>query len=135
MGCVFCEIAAGRIPAARLYESETVLAFLDAFPLARGHCLVIPKAHRERIQDMPPELCAEVFGIVRRLAARADSITGATLVAVHNGRDSGQEIPHVHVHIIPRSPGDGAGAVHSMFPGPISVDGADMDRLQAELRL
>ena len=135
MGCVFCEIAAGRIPAARLYESETVLAFLDAFPLARGHCLVIPKAHRERIQDMPPELSAEVFGIVRRLASRADSITGATLVAVHNGRDSGQEIPHVHVHIIPRSPGDGAGAVHSMFPGPISVDEADMDRLQSELRL
>ena len=98
------------------------MAFLDAFPVARGHVLAVPRAHRERIQDMTVDEAADLFGLVARLASRTDAVaggsgsgSGATLIAVHNGRQSGQEVPHVHVHLIPRRDGDGAGPVHSMF--------------------
>ena len=100
------------------------VAFLDAFPVARGHVLAVPRAHRERIQDMTGDEAADLFGLVARLAPRTDAVAGAgagagaggaTLIAVHNGRQSGQEVPHVHVHLIPRRDGDGAGPVHSMF--------------------
>lgn len=92
-------------------------AFLDAFPVARGHVIAVPRAHRERIQELTERETADLFGLAGRLAARTDRAGGgdATLIAVHNGRQSGQEVPHVHVHLIPRRDGDGAGPVHSMF--------------------
>ena len=95
------------------------MAFLDAFPVARGHVLVVPRAHRERVQDLTGGENADLFGLAGRLAARTDGAGGggATLIAVHNGRQSGQEVPHVHVHLIPRREGDGAGPVHSMVKG------------------
>jgi len=135
MDCVFCRIANGDIPAKVLYESDGVMAFLDAFPLAGGHSLVIPRRHFERIQDMPPGLSSDVFDVVRRLASKVDAVAGSTLVAVHNGRGSGQEVPHVHVHLIPRGPDDGAGAVHSMFKNDVRLDGSAMARMQNDLRL
>ena len=125
----------GEIPARILGESGGALAMLDAFPLARGHSLVIPKAHYERIQDMPPGVGDAVFGLVRRLAGGVDRMAGSTLVAVHNGRGSGQEVPHVHVHLIPRAEGDGAGPVHSMFGRARPLDPVDADLLRDSLRL
>jgi len=135
MDCVFCKIANGEIPAKILYESDAVLAFLDAFPLARGHSLVIPKRHFERIQDMPPGVNSAVFDIVRKLASKVDASAGSTLVAVHNGRGSGQEVPHVHVHLIPRSQDDGAGAVHSMFRNNVRLDDSAMAETRNDLRI
>lgn len=119
-GCVFCGIVAGSVPARIVSRTERSMAFLDAFPVARGHVLAVPRAHRERIQDMTVDEAADLFGLVARLASRTDAVaggsgSGATLIAVHNGRQSGQEVPHVHVHLIPRRDGDGAGPVHSMF--------------------
>jgi histidine triad (HIT) family protein len=91
------------------------MAFLDAFPLARGHTLVIPKKHHVKIQDMSDGENSDLFSLVHKTISKIDQITGATLVAVHNGKDAGQEIPHVHVHLVPRTAGDSAGAIHSMF--------------------
>jgi len=115
MNCIFCKIVNGEISAKTIDETNKSLAFLDAFPLTKGHSLVIPKNHYEKIQDMTLEDNADLFETVRHLISKVDKITGATLVAIHNGKESGQEIPHVHVHLIPRSSDDTAGPVHSMF--------------------
>ncbi len=115
-GCVFCGIVAGSVPARIVSRTALSVAFLDAFPVARGHVLAVPRAHRERVQDLAGDEVADLFGLVARLAPRTDAVGGgATLIAAHNGRQSGQEVPHVHVHLIPRREGDGAGPVHSMF--------------------
>ena len=130
-----CKIASKEIPAKILVETESCIGFLDAFPLARGHALVIPKNHYEKLQDLPTDINTEVFSTVHSLISRVDSLTGATLMAVHNGKDSGQEIPHVHVHLIPRSSGDSAGAVHSMFSQKLELSESEIDELCSKLRI
>ena len=115
-GCIFCMIVSGKISARIVSESKTAIAFMDAFPLALGHILVVPKAHRRRIQDMTAEETTAVFCMAADLIRRTDRMAGATLLAVHNGREAGQEVPHVHVHLVPRRGGDSAGPIHSMFP-------------------
>jgi len=134
-GCIFCKIASKEIPAKILVETESCIGFLDAFPLARGHALVIPKNHYEKLQDLPTDINTEVFSIVHSLISRVDSLTGATLMAVHNGKDSGQEIPHVHVHLIPRSSEDSAGAVHSMFSQKLELSESEINELCSKLRI
>jgi len=109
--CVFCKIVAGEIPALRVFEDETTLAFLDVGPLAEGHLLVIPKAHYERLEDMPPDVVAAV---ARNLPPLGRAVTQATSapgynVLQNNGKVSGQVVPHVHIHLIPRAPSDGLG--------------------------
>ena len=133
--CVFCRIASKEIPAKILVETESCVGFLDAFPLARGHALVIPKNHYEKLQDLSTDINTEVFSTVHSLISRVDSLTGATLMAVHNGKDSGQEIPHVHVHLIPRSSEDSAGAVHSMFSQKLELSESEIDELCSKLRI
>lgn len=115
MDCIFCKIIKREIPVKIILETEKTLAFLDAYPLTKGHSLVIPKTHYEKIQDISKEDNYDLFETVRKTISKVDAITGATLLAVHNGKQSGQEIPHVHVHLIPRSSKDSAGPVHSMF--------------------
>ena len=135
MDCIFCKIALKEIPAKILVETDSCLGFLDAFPLAKGHALVIPKNHYEKIQNMPKELNIELFTMVHELISKIDSLTGSTLVAVHNGKESGQEIPHVHVHIIPRSKTDSAGAVHSMFKNDIKLTDVESSELCQNLKI
>ena len=134
-GCIFCKIASKEIPAKILVETKSCIGFLDAFPLARGHALVIPKNHYEKLQDLPTDINTEVFSMVHSLISRVDSLTGATLMAVHNGKDSGQEIPHVHVHLIPRSSEDSAAAVHSMFSQKLELSESEIDEVCSKLRI
>lgn len=133
--CIFCKIVAGKIPARVIVQNEKAMAFLDAFPLAAGHTLVIPKAHYAKVQDMPPGDSDAVFGLVRELAGVVESAAGAgaSTIAVHNGREAGQEVPHVHVHIIPRAPGDGARPVHSMFRKRPKLAPQEMDAVLARM--
>tara|TARA_B110000196_G_scaffold8332_1_gene7179 strand:+ start:5378 stop:5788 length:411 start_codon:yes stop_codon:yes gene_type:complete len=135
MDCIFCKIASKEIPAKILVETDSCLGLLDAFPLARGHALVIPKNHYEKIQNMPKELNIELFTMVHELIPKIDSLTGSTLVAIHNGKESGQEIPHVHVHLIPRSKTDSAGAVHSMFKNDIKLTDVELSELCQNLKI
>ncbi len=102
MDCIFCKIAKKIIPAKIITETKNSIAFLDAFPLVRGHTLVIPKRHYEKVQDMTYDDNMDLFGMLHKIVSSVDKITGSTLLAIHNGKKSGQEIPHVHVHIIPR---------------------------------
>lgn len=115
MSCIFCNIVSGSIPSRKVYETPSSLAFLDAFPLVRGHVLVIPKAHHVKIQEMTRQENVDLFEAVKVVAEKVERLAPSSLVAIHNGKESGQEVPHVHVHIIPRKQEDGAGPVHSMF--------------------
>ena len=115
MDCIFCKIVEGKIPSRKITETERSLAFLDAFPLTKGHALIIPKKHYAKIQEMSKEDNSDLFEIVRILAGKMEYLGPSSLVAIHNGKESGQEVPHVHVHIIPRNADDSVGPVHSMF--------------------
>ena len=135
MDCIFCKIASKEITTKILVETESCIGFLDAFPLAKGHALVIPKNHYEKIQALTTDINTDMFYTVHSLNSKVDSLTGATLVAVHNGKQSGQEIPHVHVHLIPRSKDDSAGAVHSMFSEKPDLSESEIEELCSKLRI
>lgn len=133
MDCIFCKIVGGQINAKILQETEKSIAFLDAFPLTKGHTLVIPKNHHAKIQDMSNEENSDLFSLVHQMISKVDALTGATLVAIHNGKDAGQEIPHVHVHLVPRSSSDSAGAIHSMFSGTMKLSDSETDEIYKKL--
>jgi histidine triad (HIT) family protein len=134
MDCIFCKIVKGEIKARTIMETKDSLAFLDAFPLAKGHTLVIPKKHYEKVQQMSDADNKDLFDTVRKVMAKVDSLTGATLLAVHNGKGAGQEIPHVHAHLIPRSPGDSASAVHGMFTNRPKLSDSEFDQILSKLK-
>ena len=134
MDCVFCKIAKKEIPAKIVTETENSIAFLDAFPLSRGHTLIIPKHHYERVQDIIIDDNTDLFETLHKVIAKVDKITGSTLLAIHNGKESGQEIPHVHVHLIPRKLGDSAGPVHSMFKNRPKLSEDELDKLCTEIK-
>jgi histidine triad (HIT) family protein len=109
--CIFCKIVRGEIPAAKVWEDDAVLCFLDIGPLAPGHLLVIPKTHHAELSRMPAETCARLMQAVPRLGQALLAVTGAAgfNVLVNQGRAAGQEVFHVHVHVIPRAADDGLG--------------------------
>jgi histidine triad (HIT) family protein len=115
--CIFCSIVDGEIPSYTVHEDDTVMAFLDANPLARGHTLVIPKAHHERVNDLPADLAGDVFAAVHDLTDRVERAVDAdaTTIAFNNGVAAGQEVPHVHAHIVPRSEADGGRPIHALI--------------------
>lgn len=133
MSCVFCKIIDGQIKARVIKETAKSIALLDAFPLAKGHTLVIPKTHRVKIQDMSVAENSDLFSLVHDVISKVDKLTGATLVAVHNGSGAGQEVPHVHVHLVPRESSDSAGAIHSMFNSTCTLSDSDMDDICKKL--
>ena len=135
MDCIFCKIILKEIPAKILYEDDDSISFLDAFPVAKGHTLVIPKKHFEKIQDMSPNLNQKLFSAVHKMIKKVDTLEGSTLVAVHNGKESGQEVPHVHVHLIPRSVTDSAGPVHSMFKNKIELSNLELESIIDKLKI
>ena len=134
MDCIFCKIAKKEIPSKIITETNNSIAFLDAFPLSQGHTLVIPKCHYEKVQDMTDMDNTDLFNTVHKVISKVDKLTGATLLAIHNGKDSGQEIPHVHVHLIPRQPSDQAGPVHSMFKDRPKLSDEELDELYAKIK-
>ncbi|MFB6166106.1 MAG: HIT family protein [Haloarculaceae archaeon] len=114
--CIFCQIVAGEIPSHTVYEDDDVLAFLDANPLAPGHTLVIPKEHHEKLEDLPEDLATELYGAMHDLVPAIEAAVDAPAsnVGVNNGEQSGQEIPHVHFHVVPRFEGDGGRPFHAV---------------------
>jgi histidine triad (HIT) family protein len=106
-GCVFCAIAAGEASAAVVLEDERFVAFLDVRPVFPGHVLLVPRDHDETLVDLPAENVGPLFLRARRLARAVEAGLGAggSFVAVNN-RVS-QSVPHLHVHIVPRTKGDG----------------------------
>jgi histidine triad (HIT) family protein len=129
--CLFCRIARGEERGARVFESGSVVAFLDHRPLFLGHCLVIPREHVETIGDLPAALTAPLWDAVRGLARAVEGALGAdgSFVAVNN-RVS-QSVPHLHVHVVPRRRGDGLRGF--FWPRQRYDDAAEMEEYRARL--
>ena len=132
---IFEQIIDGEIPSFTVYEDETTYAFLDANPLAPGHTLVIPKEPYERLNDMPADEAGEVFGLISDLAPAVEAAVGAdaSTVALNNGPEAGQEVPHVHWHIIPRFADDDVGPIHRLFDGA-DLEDDEMERIASDIR-
>jgi len=122
--CIFCRIVDGDVPSHAVYEDDETYAFLDANPLSRGHTLVIPKAHHERLNDLPGDLARAVMGTLHAVvpAVEAAVDADATTVAFNNGEAAGQEVPHVHGHVVPRSAGDGGRPIHALVDDRPDLD-------------
>lgn len=105
MMCILCKIIEGTLPSYKVYEDEHTLAFLDIAPLADGHVLLIPKHHHQFVEDLPEEVHTSLFDSLRRLVKpiQAAFDAPASNISINNGPNAGQIIPHVHIHIIPRS--------------------------------
>ena len=134
MDCIFCKIISKEVPAKILYEDEYSISFLDAFPIAKGHTLVIPKKHFAQIQDMSSDMNQKLFDTVHKMITKIDSVMGSTLVLIHNGKDSGQEIMHVHVHLIPRGIDDSGDNLDSMFKNKIKLTDDEIDDLCTKIK-
>ena len=119
MVCLICSIIERRIPAKVVYEDTYSVAFLDARPAAPGHTMLVPRAHTLRVEDLTPEQAQALFSSLYRILAPIREAVGAdaTTIGVNNGPGSGQEVQHVHIHIIPRHRGDGGSIVQSIGPG------------------
>ncbi len=108
-GCPFCQMVSGKLDAHVVHEDDDTLAFLDINPVSRGHILVVPKQHADRVTALDRETAGALFGTARDIAAAAEAALepdGVNLLQ-SNGEAAGQEINHVHVHVIPRYRGDG----------------------------
>ena len=133
--CLFCKIAAGEIPSAKVYEDDSVLAFLDISPVEKGHTLVISKvAHTEALVDTPPEILASLFAAARKIgAAMLKAGFGGFNVVQNNYPDGGQAIPHIHLHLIPRQKGRKGPLVWEGGANPYADD-AERDAFALRLR-
>lgn len=112
--CIFCKIIAGDIPAAKVYENDHVLAFLDISQVTKGHTLVIPKNHEENIYELSEQSAQHVFRAVPKIAnaIRTQFHPIGMNLLNNNGESAGQSVFHFHIHILPRyGKGDGFGAV------------------------
>jgi histidine triad (HIT) family protein len=108
--CIFCAILAGDVPASIVHEDGETVAFLDISPITPGHTLVVPRGHAASLAELDPAAGSAVFRTGMRVAEalratdlRADGVN----LFVSDGAAAGQEVPHVHLHVIPRFPGDG----------------------------
>lgn len=109
MSCIFCKIINQEIPATVLWEDDDVLVFMDIGPIVKGHVLVIPKQHYDPVTKTPDDVVAQLHLVAKRVAqAQMDGLhaDGVNIIQ-NNGKASGQEVPHLHIHVIPRFENDG----------------------------
>ncbi|KAG6807176.1 hypothetical protein H0H92_008504 [Tricholoma furcatifolium] len=98
--CLFCRIIQGEIPSFKLIETNLSLAFLDIGPLSKGHALIVPKYHAERMHELPDEHLSDILPIAKKIAL-AQRIVDFNILQ-NNGQIAHQEVPHVHFHLIPK---------------------------------
>ncbi|MFT7186694.1 MAG: histidine triad (HIT) family protein [Pseudohongiellaceae bacterium] len=107
--CIFCKIIAKEAQASIVYEDENFMAFMDAYPLTDGHCLIIPKSHVIRLDDIKASQRAKLFNIGHKIVEAQKKIglgIQGTNFLVNDGKAANQTVPHLHLHLIPRSSGD-----------------------------
>lgn len=107
--CIFCKIARKEISAEIFYESDNFIAFLDANPCSKGHTLIIPKKHFFNLIELPAILGNELLDVIKKVAEMRfkDGAEGFNVI-VNNGKEAGQVVMHLHVHVIPRKKGEKA---------------------------
>ena len=122
---LFESIVAGEVPSHKISEGELWYAFLDIFPRTEGHTLVVPKFGVQRLSDLSqPQRNALFDGVVdvQNRLSKKFSTTDFT-VCIHDGPLAGQEVPHVHVHVLPRLKADGGKTRHAMWPQSLPIGG------------
>jgi histidine triad (HIT) family protein len=124
--CLFCKIVAGDVPSTRVHEDDRVIAIMDIFPAARGHVLVIPRAHAADVHAVSDDDLAAAATVAKRLAGQAVSGLGAEGVTImqSNGAAAWQTVFHYHVHVIPRYVDDPL--VLPWRPGTTPADPAEL---------
>ena len=135
MSCIFCAIAERSAPARIVHEDERTLAFMDLFPLTRGHALVIPKVHCDSLLDCDPVDATAVMRtaqLVAQAAMRAYAPDGLNLLQT-NGAAAMQTVFHLHVHVLPRYVGDGFKVEFSRHKGEDAELDAAAELLRAQI--
>ena len=131
MICLFCQIINGKIPAYFIYEDDTHVAIMDKYPIHRGHSLVMPRKHHEKITDMDIDEVSVLFSKIPSIARAVLEATDADgfNLGQNNGRAANQIIPHVHVHVIPRYAKIGVA-----WPKRSIASEKDLEELAAKIR-
>jgi histidine triad (HIT) family protein len=134
--CIFCRIVTGEIPGRIVHRTDHAIAFLDANPLAPGHTLVVPTQHYARIEEIPGDEAADLFGAVHDLVPQVEAALDADAVSIgiNDGEAAGQEVPHSHVHLVPRFEGDGGGPFHAIAPASEAPSDDELDEIAAAIR-
>jgi histidine triad (HIT) family protein len=105
--CLFCGIVAGTVPAQIVLADDAVVAFLDVRPVFKGHLLVVPRKHYVTLADLPAALIGPLFSRVQRVSAVMPGALGSQGSFVGINNTVSQSVPHFHVHVVPRTKGDG----------------------------
>lgn len=131
MDCLFCNIISKKQDAYVIFEDDSHIAIMDKYPIQKGHSLVMPKIHREKIIDMSDAEVGKLFSMVPTLARGIMAATGADgfNIGQNNGRSANQIIPHVHVHIIPRY-----NKVGNLWTRRMITNDTDLDDLAKKIR-
>ena len=132
--CIFCDLIAGAAEVSVCYEDASSIAFMDIQPVNNGHVLVATREHFAALHDVPEELAMHLFGVALQLAPVVRKITGAPglNIVVNSGEAAGQDVPHYHVHLIPRYRNDGFD-VPLPFPGSALPDRTVLDATAARI--
>lgn len=119
--CSFCDLIRGAAEVSVCFEDARAIAFMDIQPVNTGHVLIVPKAHYETLHDLPHDLVMHLFDVTMRIAPIIRRVAGADdmNIVVNSGAHAGQNVFHYHVHLIPRTAGDG-------FDIPLPFDGSSM---------
>ncbi len=131
MNCIFCKIIAKEVPNYTVYEDEFVLAFLDVFPHAKGHTVVVPKKHVGSLVDLTAEESRKLMAGLDSAFRRVNTILkpDGVNIGINERAAAGQVVPHIHWHILPRYEGDGGGSVHSIIKNPGDIDVKELAKL------
>ncbi len=134
--CIFCDIVNGKEKSYKIYENKKTLAFLDIFPISKGHILVIPKTHYENIYDIDEETLQEVFKTVKKIThilKEKMEINGVNLIN-SNTKIANQSVFHYHVHVIPRRERDNLNFIGEWWVKKIiKFNGVELDEIKNKL--
>jgi len=133
--CVFCKIVAGQLPSFKLLEDDLTIAFMDINPVNPGHALAVAKGHWPTVDVIPADVLAAVARTAQRIAKASMTVlkpAGINLVQA-NGAAAGQSVPHLHIHIMPRRPGDDVSLNWQSIPGERAAIEAIYNKLKAAL--
>lgn len=130
--CVFCDVVADSSAAAVVSRGEWAVAFLDRSPLFKGHVLVVPTMHAVTLGELPPDAVGPLFAEVQRIAVALPAALGCqgTFVAINNAVS--QSVAHLHVHVVPRTKGDGLRGF--FWPRQKYTDDSERDEIATRVR-
>ncbi len=123
--CIFCKIVSGEIPSYKVYEDETYMAFMDVFPRAKGHVLVIPKTHYQWVYDVPE--FGTYFEIAKQVAIKVQNVVQSDFVSFVT---VGEEVQHAHIHILPQMLGKKQGIT---FTEVLSISKEELQQLATQI--